>query len=96
MLSTKGYVVIGGDMNENISVDIGSQRTSAFRNFLQNNNFEHSMLYHLDTLEKFLRTSLKQILSLPTSTASPVVHILTGILPVEAMVHKTEDTCAVW
>ena len=43
---------------------------------------------NLDTLEKFLRTSLKQILSLPTSTASPVVHILTGILPVEAMVHK--------
>ena len=44
--------------------------------------------FNLDTLEKFLRTSLKQILSLPTSTASPVVHILTGILPVEAMVHK--------
>ena len=43
---------------------------------------------NLDTLEKFLRTSLKQILSLPTSTASPVVHIFTGILPVEAMVHK--------
>ena len=31
---------------------------------------------------------LVPFLSLLTSTASPVLHILTGILPVEAMVHK--------
>ena len=43
---------------------------------------------NLDTLERFLRTSLKQILSLPTNTASSTVHILTGILPPEAMIHK--------
>ena len=43
---------------------------------------------NLDILERFLRTSLKQILSLPTSTASPAVYILTGILPAEAMIHK--------
>ena len=43
---------------------------------------------NLDTLERFLRTSLKQILSLPTNTASPAVHILTGILPAEAMIRK--------
>ena len=43
---------------------------------------------NLDTLERFLRTSLKQILSLPTNTASSTVHILTGILPAEAMIHK--------
>ena len=38
---------------------------------------------NLDTLERFLRTSLKQILSLPTSTTSPAAHILTGILPLK-------------
>ena len=43
---------------------------------------------NLDTLEIFLRTSLKQILSLPTNTASPAVHVLTGILPAEAMINK--------
>ena len=43
---------------------------------------------NLDTLERFLRTSLKQILSLPTNTSSPAVHILTGKLPAEAMIHK--------
>ena len=43
---------------------------------------------NLDTLERFLRTSPKQILSLPTNTASSSVHILTGILPAEAMIHK--------
>ena len=43
---------------------------------------------NLDILERFLRTSLKQILSLPTSTASPAVYILTGILSSEAMIHK--------
>ena len=43
---------------------------------------------NLDILERFLRTSLKQILSLPTSTASPAVYILTGVLPAEAMIHK--------
>ena len=43
---------------------------------------------NLDTLERFLRTSLKQILSLPINTASTAVHILTCILPYEAMIHK--------
>ena len=43
---------------------------------------------NLDTLERFLRTSLKQILSLPTNTASPAVYILTGILPAEVIIHK--------
>ena len=43
---------------------------------------------NLDILERFLRTSLKQILSLPTNTASPAVYILTVILPAEAIIHK--------
>ena len=43
---------------------------------------------NLDILERFLRTSLKQILSLPTITASPAVYILTGILPAEVMIQK--------
>ena len=43
---------------------------------------------NLDILERFLRTPLKQILSLPTNTATPAVHILTGILPAEAIIHK--------
>ena len=49
---------------------------------------------NLDTLERFLRTSLKQILSLPMNTASLAAHILTGILPAEAMIHKR--VLAVW
>ena len=43
---------------------------------------------NLDTLERFLRTSLKQILSLPTNTASPAAYIFTGILPAEAIIYK--------
>ena len=50
-------------------------------------------MYGLVALEMCLRTSLKQILSLPTSTASPVVHILTCILPVEALVQKGYLRC---
>ncbi|CAG2225858.1 unnamed protein product [Mytilus edulis] len=39
---------------------------------------------HLETLEKFQKKMLKQILSVPMSTPDPSVYILTGILPVEA------------
>ena len=43
---------------------------------------------NLDILERFLSTSLRQVLSLPTSTASSAVYILTGILHAEAIIHK--------
>ena len=42
---------------------------------------------HLETLEKFQKKMLKQILSVPMSTPDPAVYILTGILPVEAQIH---------
>ena len=43
---------------------------------------------HLDTLERFNRKFLKLILSLPVNVADPAVYILTGTLPVEAVLHK--------
>ena len=43
---------------------------------------------HLDTLERFNRKFLKLILSLPVNVADPAVYILTGMLPVEAVLHK--------
>ena len=43
---------------------------------------------NLDTLESFLRTSVKHMLSLLTNTALPAVYILTGILPTETIIHK--------
>ncbi|CAC5417513.1 unnamed protein product [Mytilus coruscus] len=42
---------------------------------------------HLETLEKFQKKMLKQILSVPMSTPDPAVYILIGILPVEAQIH---------
>ena len=41
---------------------------------------------HLDKLEKFLRTLLKRILSIPCNSPDPVIYILTGLLPVEAQI----------
>ena len=43
---------------------------------------------NLETLEVYLRTCLKQILTLPKNTSSPAIYILTGYLPVEALIHK--------
>ena len=43
---------------------------------------------HLDTLKRFNRKFLKLILSLPLNVADPAVYILTGTLPVEAVLHK--------
>ena len=43
---------------------------------------------HLDTLERFNRKFLKLILSLPVNVADSAVYILTGTLPVEAVLHK--------
>ena len=42
----------------------------------------------LETLEICLRTCVKQILTLLKNTSSPAVYILTGYLPVEALMHK--------
>jgi hypothetical protein len=39
-------------------------------------------------LELFQKRMLKQILSLPTRTADAAVYVLSGILPVEAQIHK--------
>ena len=42
----------------------------------------------MDILEKFNKKFLKMILSLPVTTADPAVYIISGTLPIEAIVHK--------
>ena len=42
----------------------------------------------METLDVYLNTSLKQILNLPKKTSSPPFYILTGYLPVVALMHK--------
>ena len=42
----------------------------------------------LDTLEIQFKKLLKQILSLPCTTADPAVYLLSGLLPAEALIHK--------
>jgi hypothetical protein len=42
----------------------------------------------LESLEAFHNSTLKQILGLPNSSATPVVFILSGILPLEALMHR--------
>ena len=42
---------------------------------------------HIDRLNLFLKTLLKQVLSLPTQCADPVPYILSGLLPIEAQIH---------
>ncbi|KAK3088432.1 hypothetical protein FSP39_019152 [Pinctada imbricata] len=44
--------------------------------------------YHCQPLEIFLKKTLKQILSIPVSTADPAPFILSGCIPVEAIIHK--------
>ena len=43
---------------------------------------------NLELVERFLKATLKQILSLPINTATPSVYNISGILPVEALIHK--------
>ena len=42
----------------------------------------------VEVLEKFSKHNLKHIMSLPVTTADPAVYILSGSLPVEAMIHQ--------
>lgn len=42
----------------------------------------------LDTLEIQYKKLLKQILSVPCTTADPAVYLLSGLLPAEAIIHK--------
>ena len=42
----------------------------------------------LDTLEIQYKKLLKQILSLPCTTADPAVYLLSGLLPAEVLIHK--------
>lgn len=42
----------------------------------------------LELTERFHRTTQKQILSLPTSTATSDIYILSGALPSEALIHQ--------
>ena len=41
----------------------------------------------LDSLEKFQKKMVKQLLSLPMNTPDPAVYILSGLLPIEAQLH---------
>ncbi|MEW8547264.1 MAG: hypothetical protein AB2693_27460, partial [Candidatus Thiodiazotropha sp.] len=43
---------------------------------------------HLDRLERVHKGFIKQILSLPQTVADPAVYILSGAIPVEAVIHK--------
>ena len=43
---------------------------------------------HMEVLEKFNKHNLKHIISLPVTTADPAVYILSGSLPIEAMIHQ--------
>ena len=42
----------------------------------------------LELLEKFQKKILKQLLSVPPNTPDPAIYILSGILPIEAQIHK--------
>ena len=42
----------------------------------------------MDTLEKQYKRLLKQILSVPITVADPAIYLLSGALPVEAVIHK--------
>ena len=42
----------------------------------------------LETLEIQYKKLVKQILSVPTTTADPAVYLLSGLLPAEALIHK--------
>ncbi|MCG8047714.1 MAG: reverse transcriptase domain-containing protein, partial [Candidatus Thiodiazotropha endolucinida] len=42
----------------------------------------------LDKLERAYKKFLKQILSLPNSTADPAIYILSGTIPIEGVIHK--------
>ena len=43
---------------------------------------------YIDMLDKFNKRNIKHILSLPTTTADPAIYILSGALPVEAIIHQ--------
>ena len=43
---------------------------------------------YMDMLDKFNKRNIKHILSLPTTTADPAIYILSGALPVEAIIHQ--------
>ena len=43
---------------------------------------------NMDLLEKFNKKFLRLILLLPVSTADPAVYVLSGKLPIEAIIHK--------
>ena len=46
---------------------------------------------HLDTLGKFYKKYMKLLLSIPIVTAYPAVYIISGTVPVEAIIHKRES-----
>ena len=42
----------------------------------------------MEVLDKFNKHNIKHLLSLPVTTADPAICLLSGTLPIEAMVHK--------
>ena len=42
----------------------------------------------VDDLDKFNKHSLKHLLSLPVTTADPAIYVLSGTIPIEAMIHQ--------
>ena len=42
----------------------------------------------MEVLDKFNKHNIKHLLSLPVTTADPAINVLSGTLPIEAMVHK--------
>ena len=43
---------------------------------------------NLETLEIYLRSCLKQLLTPPRNTSTPAIYILAGYLPVDSLIHK--------
>ena len=48
----------------------------------------------VDRLELYQKKLLKQVLSVPVNTPNAAVYILTGILPIEAQIHKKRSYCS--
>ena len=42
----------------------------------------------MERLERTYKNFIKQILSLPVTVADPTVYVLSGAVPVEAVIHK--------
>ena len=50
----------------------------------------------MEQIDRLHKKFLKQILSLPNTTANPAIYILSGTIPIEGVVHKRALTLMIW